>query len=122
MVEILERYVFGAMRRFLFALLGLTLFPLLLSAQVDREIERSVKVYFRQGVDAFDPSFRDNGETTLRNFAEEVKMYYADSNAQFRQIRIVSSVSPEGSMAINDRIAKHRAEAIADWISREINV
>ena len=109
------------MRRFLFALLGLTLFPLLLSAQVDREIERSVKVYFRQGVGALDESYMGN-EATLRNFAEEVKMYYADSNAQFRQIRIVSSVSPEGSMAINDRIAKHRAEAIANWISREINV
>ena len=38
------------------------------------------------------------------------------------RICFVSSVSPEGSMAINDRIAKHRAEAIADWISREINV
>ena len=78
-------------------------------------------MYFRQGVGALDESYMGN-ETTLRNFAEEVKMYYADSNAQFRQIRIVSSVSPEGSMAINDRIAKHRAEAIANWISREINV
>ena len=121
MVEILEIYVFGAMRRFLFALLVLILFPLLLSAQVDREIEKSVKVYFRQGVGDLDESYMGN-ETTLRNFAEEVKMYYADSNAQFRQIRIVSSISPEGSMAVNDRIAKRRAEAIADWIRREINV
>lgn len=121
MVEILEIYVFGAMRRFLFALLVLILFPLLLSAQVDREIEKSVKVYFRQGVGDLDESYMGN-ETTLRNFAEEVKMYYADSNAQFRQILIVSSISPEGSMAVNDRIAKRRAEAIADWIRREINV
>ena len=109
------------MRKFLFALLALVLFPLLLSAQVDREIERSVKVYFRQGVSTLDESYMGN-KATLRNFAEEVKMYYADSNAQFRQIRIVSSVSPEGTMAVNDRIAKRRAEAIANWISREINV
>lgn len=109
------------MKKFLLTLSVLALFPLFLSAQVDREIERSVKVYFRQGVGALDENYMGN-KATLSNFAEEVRMYASDSLAQFRQIRIVSSVSPEGSMAVNDRIAKRRAEAIANWISREINV
>ena len=109
------------MKKFLLTLSVLALFPLFLSAQVDREIERSMKVYFRQGVGALDENYMGN-KATLSNFAEEVRMYASDSLAQFRQIRIVSSVSPEGSMAVNDRIAKHRAEAIANWISREINV
>ena len=109
------------MKKLLMVFLLLALFPVVSSAQIDREVTRSVKVHFRQGAVVLDENYMDN-KATLSEFAKEVKAYYSDSTAQFRQIRVVSSVSPEGGKAINDRIAKQRAEAIARWISREIAV
>ncbi len=91
------------------------------SAQIEREVAKSVKVHFRQGVAVLDENYLDN-KSTLRQFAAEVKAYYQDTTARFRQIRILSSVSPEGSKKANQRIAKQRAEAIIAWISREISV
>ncbi|MBO7198940.1 MAG: DUF3575 domain-containing protein [Alistipes sp.] len=83
-------------------------------------MEKSVKICFRQGAVVLDEDYKDN-RAVLTDFANEVKNYYNDSTAQFRQIRILSSTSPEGGAAINDRIAKRRAAAISEWIGREIN-
>ena len=109
------------MRKLLLVLILSAIFPFVSSAQIDREMMRSVKVHFRQGATVLDEEFMDN-KATLSEFAREVKKYYSDTTAHFRQIRIVSSVSPEGGKAINDRIAKQRAEAITRWISQEIAV
>ena len=109
------------MKKLLLVFLLSILFPIVSSAQIDREIMRSVKVHFRQGTIVLDENYMDN-KTTLSEFAKEVKAYYSDSTARFRQIRVVSSASPEGGKTLNDHIAKMRAEAITDWISREIAV
>ncbi len=109
------------MKKLLLVLCLSALLPFVASAQIDREVKKSVKVYFRQGSSSIDESYMGN-KATLSEFAAEVKKYYGDSTAQFRQIRIVSSVSPEGGKAVNDRIGKQRAEAITQWISREIAV
>lgn len=109
------------MRKVLLVLLVSVLIPFVSSAQIDREVTRSVKVHFRQGATTLDEDYMDN-KSTLSEFAQEVKAYYSDSTARFRQIRVVSSASPEGGKALNDRIAKMRAEAITNWISREIAV
>lgn len=109
------------MKKLLMVFLLLALFPVVSSAQIDREVTRSVKVHFRQGAVVLDENYMDN-KATLSEFAKEVKAYYSDSTARFRQIRVVSSASPEGGKALNDRIAKQRAEAITQWISREIAV
>lgn len=109
------------MKKLLLVLCLSALLPFVASAQIDREVKKSVKVYFRQGSSSIDEGYMGN-KATLSEFAAEVKKYYGDSTAQFRQIRIVSSVSPEGGKAVNDRIGKQRAEAITQWISREIAV
>ena len=109
------------MKKLLMVFLLLALFPVVSSAQIDREVTRSVKVHFRQGAVVLDENYMDN-KATMSEFAKEVKAYYSDSTVRFRQIRVVSSASPEGGKAINDRIAKQRAEAITQWISREIAV
>ena len=109
------------MKKLLLVFLLSILFPIVSSAQIDREIMRSVKVHFRQGTAILDENYMDN-KTTLSEFAKEVKAYYSDSTARFRQIRVVSSASPEGGKTFNDHIAKMRAKAITDWISREIAV
>ena len=109
------------MKKLLLVFLLSILFPIVSSAQIDREVMRSVKVHFRQGAIVLDENYMDN-KATLSEFAKEVKAYYSDSTARFRQIRVVSSASPEGGKTLNDRIAKMRAKAITDWISREIAV
>ena len=110
------------MKKLLLVLLLSAIFPSLITAQVvDREVKKSVRIHFRQGAGTLDENYMDN-KATLSKFASEVKAYCADSTARFRQIRIVASTSPEGSKAVNDRLAKKRAEAITKWISREISV
>ena len=108
------------MKKFLFVLFLSALVPFVANAQVDREVVKSVKIYFRQGSSAIDESYMGNGEV-LRAFAAEVEKYYSDSTARFRQIRVLSSVSPEGSASVNERIAKQRAQAITSWVNRQID-
>lgn len=108
------------MKKFLFVLFLSALVPFVANAQVDREVVKSVKIYFRQGSSAIDESYMGNGEV-LRAFAAEVEKYYSDSTARFRHIRVLSSVSPEGSASVNERIAKQRAQAITSWVNRQID-
>lgn len=108
------------MKKVLLVLVLSILFPIVSHAQVDREETRSVLVHFRQGAVTLDENYMDN-KATLTEFAKVVKAYYSDTTAHFRQIRVVSSASPEGGKALNARLAKQRAEAITNWISREIS-
>lgn len=109
------------MRKLLLLLILLTSVTFVSIAQIDREVSKSVKVYFRQGSAVIDESYMGN-KVTLKAFADEVKVYCQDSTTRFRRISVVASASPEGSQRVNDRIAKLRAQAIANWISREISV
>lgn len=108
------------MKKFLLIFCLSALSALSLYAQVRTEdVEKSVKVRFRLGEATLDVNYMDN-KAVLQRFAEEVKMYYNDPSARFGQIHILSGVSPEGSKAVNDRIAKQRAQSIVDWINKEI--
>ena len=109
------------MKKFLFGLFALVLLPLVSVGQIEREVSKSVKIYFRQGSVIIDENYMGN-KATLQQFADELKAYHADSTARFRRIRIIGSASPEGSTAINDRISRARARAIAEWLGRSIAV
>ena len=63
-----------------------------------------------------------DNRATLKAFADEVKRYCQDSTVKFRRISVMASASPEGSQQLNDRLAKLRAQAITNWISKEISV
>ena len=89
------------------------LLPFVAHAQEVREVEREVKVYFRQDATAFDGGYRNNN-SAFSEFANEVRSYWQDTTAHLRHVRIVSSVSPEGSIAVNDRTAKRRANTIVN--------
>ena len=89
-------------------------------AQVERTDQKSVKVYFRQGSSIIDEKYMNN-DVSLRSFANDIKSYIEDENISFRKLRIVAGASPEGSKQINDRIAQLRAQAIANWIGKEIS-
>lgn len=108
------------MKKFLLVLFLSTLSAFAAYAQVSREdVEKSVKVYFRQSESKLDVNYMGN-KAALQKFAEEVKMYYNDPTARFGQVHIISGVSPEGTKQINDHIARMRAQAIVSWINNEI--
>ena len=108
------------MKKFLLVLFLSTLSAFAAYAQVSREdVEKSVKVYFRQSESKLDVNYMGN-KVALLKFAEEVKMYYNDPTARFGQVHIISGVSPEGTKQINDHIARMRAQAIVSWINNEI--
>ncbi len=77
--------------------------------------EDSVQVYFAQGSSRLDPLFGENG-SRLRSFASWFNELIRDGKVRPKGIRIVSTASPEGSVAINDRLAKKRADAIVDYM------
>jgi hypothetical protein len=111
------------MKKTLFLLLLITVIPMLSSAQIqiDNEVRKSLKVYFRQGSADLDDDYMGN-RVVLSDFARDVKQYYQDSTAKFRRLRVVASASPEGSRDANNRVAKARAAAIANWVGKEIAV
>lgn len=86
---------------------------------VDRS-ER-VKVYFRQGSAVLDQNYMQNGEA-LKRLSELLQPYVVEDADQKGKVRISSSVSPEGSNAINERLVKARAAAISKWISSRFDV
>lgn len=103
------------MKRFLIILLLLVIIPVATFAQSTREEQGSVKVYFRVGATVIDEAYRNNGKS-LNEFAEIINAYKEDKSVRIGKISIISSTSPEGSKAVNDRIAELRAKAIADWL------
>ena len=110
------------MKRFLLSLFVIVLIsPLVSNAQINREVECSTKVYFRQSASTLDENYMNN-KIALHNFADEVKRFYQDSAARTGSVRIVSSVSPEGAASFNARLAERRAKAIAEWIKDHFDI
>ena len=103
------------MKRVLIIFFLLAILPMTTFAQSVREEQGSVKVYFRVGATTIDEAYKNNGRM-LSEFAEIINACKQDKAARIGRISIVSSTSPEGSKAINDRIAQQRAKAIADWL------
>ena len=89
--------------------------------RIYKEVRKLVKVYFRQGSYEIDEDYMGN-KATLEEFAKTINGFCNDTTAKFRQLRIVSSASPEGTKKINDFLVEKRAEAITEWISRKISV
>lgn len=96
-------------------MLLLVVVPMTSFAQSVREEQGSVKVYFRVGATTIDEAYKNNGKS-LNKFAEIINSCKEDKSARIGRISIVSSTSPEGSKAVNDRIAEQRAKAITDWL------
>ena len=71
----------------------------------------SVRLYFRQGYSQLEPDFRDN-RRNLDRFVRQVKQAQADTLCRIGDIRIVASASPEGTSALNERLAARRGKSI----------
>lgn len=103
------------MKRVLLTLLLLTIIPLASMAQLRREEQGALKVYFRLGETSIDESYKGNG-ALLSKFAEDINSYESETTARIGIISIISSTSPEGTKSANDRIAEQRAQSITEWL------
>lgn len=114
-----------AMKKIIFLQLLALLFPYVINAQSGMHQSESIKIYFRQGSDVLEESYMDN-KSNLNNLAVLLEPYLLSNSASDvkgeGRVRISSSVSPEGSTNINERLIKSRANAIADWISNRFDV
>ena len=109
------------MKKLLVVIFLLAILPVISVAQTEVRVDKSVKIYFRQNSSVIDEGYMGN-KATLKKIALELKAYCADSTANFSKVRVIGSASPEGSLATNSRLSKDRAQAIAEWFSREVSV
>lgn len=95
--------------------------PITSFAQEVREKSEGVMIYFKQGSSVIDRNFMDNGEK-LDQLVEILEPYILTDVKSKGRVCINSSVSPEGSAAINKRLVNARAKAISDWIGKRFGV
>lgn len=83
-----------------------------------QEIRDSVRIHFRQGYSVLDSTLRDNREA-LGRIADSLRYnHLADSIYQLRKVVITGAASPEGSVVMNERLSRKRANVLFDYFSR----
>ena len=75
----------------------------------------SLTVFFRQGVDTFEPDYKQN-ERRCREFVERLEKLQASEHSRIAKIQIYSSASPEGSRAVNEKLAVNRAKSVTSYL------
>ena len=83
----------------------------------------SVRVFFRSGQSAFDPSFQDNGNT-IDAFVQKLKDAQTDPSApvEVDYVIVNSSSSPEGSLDLNQKLSKSRQQSVMDYIGQKVKI
>lgn len=79
----------------------------------------SVKVYFNLNHASFDPTLGNNA-SSMDSFIDKVRMVVKSDDLD--HIVIHGYASPDGTISINERLAKKRSEAIAAYIISKIGI
>ncbi len=69
-----------------------------------------LKIYFRPGSGVYEPDYHDNA-ARLESFAAEVSSFRSD-HYLLDSILVISGTSPEGSLRLNERLARERLAAV----------
>lgn len=77
----------------------------------------SVKIYFRQGYSVLDKSIRDNN-AALDRIADSLRYSNTDSVYRLEKVLVVGGASPEGTIKLNHRLSRKRADVLFDYLSR----
>ena len=83
---------------------------------IEQHREGSLWVTFRQGARMVEPSYRDNA-ATLDNLISTIREIERSSDSRVARVVIAGFASPEGTVAVNDRLARERAEAIRSYLT-----
>lgn len=71
-------------------------------------------VSFRNGSSKLDPSYKDNQKAL-----DEMVAFFRENPSAADEYDIVGAASPDGPTSVNDRLARERAQAIANYISEQ---
>lgn len=77
----------------------------------------SVEIRFRVSKSALDPDFALN-RVALDRIADSLKTGYTDSIYRLQKVLVIGGASPEGSVAVNQRLSERRARSIFSYLSR----
>ena len=81
------------------------------------EVSDSAAIHFRQSHWRLDTAYDNNG-AALDSLTRFIDRYSnPDSAFTLSRVRVVGAASPEGSVAINERLSRQRAESIFDYFS-----
>lgn len=80
-----------------------------------RKMKDALYVHFDVGKGTLREDFRDNKET-LRRILDMVLRIEADTLSSVSRIRIIGLASPEGSVVLNERLSRERAQTLKDYL------
>ncbi len=83
-----------------------------------QQMSDTLRIYFRQGHSSFESSYRDNG-TRVRAFVENINQFKSQSSAfDILSVRYQAGTSPEGTVAINQKLAEKRSTNLTSYLRR----
>lgn len=82
-------------------------------------MQDTLTVYFRLGKAAWDPGFRGNGER-MDAFINHIKDVQGRTGHNILKVQFHSNTSPEGTLQINERLGKQRAEVVAKRLLQDL--
>ena len=88
---------------------------------INQTREGSMSVYFHQGKYDIDRDFSSNSRT-LVEMITAVRTLITSNDSRIVRIVIAGFASPEGSLAVNDRLAWDRAVAVKNFLTANSNI
>lgn len=82
-----------------------------------RKMKDALYVHFPQNKYVINPDYRANRET-MDKIVDMIGRIEQDTNSQIVKIVVIGVASPEGAVALNDRVAYRRAMAMKDFITK----
>ena len=83
--------------------------------EAEYQLGDSLTVFFRQGVDKFEPAYKQNGRR-CKEFVDRLDELQTSEHTRIARIQIYSSASPEGSVELNERLAANRAKSVTEYL------
>lgn len=81
----------------------------------------AISIYFRQGSSVIDRDYSTNNKN-LVELISVIRTLVASGNSKIARIVIVGFASPEGSLAVNDRLAWERAVALKNLLTSNSSI
>lgn len=86
-----------------------------------QQMSDTLRIYFRQGYSSFDPSYKHNQERA-KAFIDRVNDFKSQSSAfDILTVNYHAGASPEGSLAINEKLAAKRSSTLTAYLKRYID-
>lgn len=97
----------------------LLLFVAILSSSQAQSWQDSLIVYFRQGSSSYELSYKGN-EARMVEFIKHIKDVQNKTGHSIVGVRFHSNTSPEGTLQINERLGKQRAENVVKRLLKDV--